>query len=51
MEPKDLGEMEKPKSGKWMTSPAEREDLSFIRDAEAAINDAPPRKSSIFLFT
>ena len=34
-----------------MTTPAEREDLSFIRDAEAAINDAPSRKSSIFLFT
>ncbi len=48
---KDLRDMEMPKPGKWMTTPAEREDLSFIRDAEAAINDAPSRKSSIFLFT
>ncbi len=40
-----------PKPGKWMTTPTEREDLSFIRDAEAAINDAPSRKSSILLFT
>ena len=48
---KDLSEVELPKSRKWMTTPAEREDLSFIRDAEAAINDAPSRKSSIFLFT
>ena len=40
-----------PKPGKWMTTPTEREDLGFIRDAEAAINDAPSRKSSIFLFT
>lgn len=37
--------------GKWTTTPAEREDLSFIRDAEAAVIDAPSRKSSIFLFT
>lgn len=48
---KDLRDMELPKPGKWMTTPAEREDLSFIRDAEAAVNDAPSRKSSIFLFT
>jgi len=37
-------------SGKWTTTPAEREDLSFIRDAEAAVNDAPSRNSAIFLF-
>jgi adhesin transport system membrane fusion protein len=48
---KDLQDMEMPKPGKWMTTPTEREDLSFIRDAEAAVNDAPSRKSSIFLFT
>ena len=48
---KGLRNMEMPKPGKWMTTPAEREDLDFIRDAEAAINDAPSRKSSILLFT
>jgi len=51
MKTKDLRQQEMPKSSKWMTTPAEREDLSFIRDAEAAINDAPSRKSSLFLFT
>ena len=48
---KNLRDMKLLKSGKWMTTPAEREDLSFIREAEAAINDAPSRNSSIFLFT
>lgn len=43
--------MEMPKSGKWMTTASEREDMDFIRDAEAAVNDAPSNKSSIFLFT
>lgn len=43
--------MEMPKSGKWTTTAAEREEMNFIRDAEAAINDAPSRNSSIFLFT
>ncbi len=51
MKLKDLHDMAMPKPGKWMTTPTEREDLGFIRDAEAAVNDAPPRMSSIFLFT
>ncbi|MCH8238890.1 MAG: HlyD family type I secretion periplasmic adaptor subunit [Proteobacteria bacterium] len=38
-------------SGKWTTTPAEREDLNFIRDAEAAIDDAPSLNSAIFLVT
>ena len=43
--------MDLPQPSKWTTSEQEREDLSFIRDAEAALRDAPPRRSSIFLFT
>ncbi|MCG8563439.1 MAG: HlyD family type I secretion periplasmic adaptor subunit [Hyphomicrobiales bacterium] len=34
---------------KWMTSAPEREDLAFIRDAEAALHDAPSRSSAYFL--
>jgi adhesin transport system membrane fusion protein len=41
--------MEMPKLGKWSTTRAEREDLQFIRDAEAATRDAPSRITSIFL--
>ncbi len=47
---KNPQDAETSKSTKWTTTPTEREDLSFIRDAEAAINDAPSRKSSLFLF-
>jgi adhesin transport system membrane fusion protein len=41
--------MEMPKLGTWSTTRAEREDLQFIRDAEAATRDAPSRITSIFL--
>ncbi len=34
---------------KWMTTPQEREDLNFVRDAEAALRGAPSRMSAIFL--
>ncbi|MGI9383378.1 MAG: HlyD family type I secretion periplasmic adaptor subunit [Methyloligellaceae bacterium] len=34
---------------KWTTSAPEREDLQFIRDAEAALRDAPSRASTYFL--
>lgn len=34
---------------KWMTTPQEREDLNFVRDAEAALRGAPSRASTIFL--
>lgn len=33
----------------WSTSAAEREDLNFVRDAEAALRDAPPRTATAFL--
>lgn len=40
-----------PKTSQWATSPLRREDLNFIRDAEAALRDTPPRGSTIFLIT
>lgn len=43
--------MEMPEAGKWSTSRTEREDLAFIRDAEAAMRDAPSRLTTIFLAT
>ncbi len=41
--------MESRDLNKWMTSPQEREDLNFVRDAEAALRGAPSRISTIFL--
>lgn len=40
-----------PKTSQWATSPPEREDLNFVRDAEAALRDTPARGSTIFLIT
>ena len=37
-------------SSQWATSASEREDLNFVKDAEAALHDAPSRISTIFLF-
>ena len=34
---------------RWTTSAEEREDLNFVRDAEAALRGAPSRTSTIFL--
>lgn len=36
-------------ASKWSTTALEREDLDFFRDSEAAVRDAPPRTSVIFL--
>lgn len=33
----------------WMTSGADRDDLDFLRESEAALRDAPARGSTIFL--
>jgi len=41
--------MESRNSNKWMTTPQEREDLNFVRDAEAALRGAPSRTSTILL--
>jgi len=43
--------MEMPGSGKWSTTRSEREDLAFIRTADAAVRDAPSRLTTIFLAT
>ncbi len=40
-----------PSSSHWATTAREREDLNFVKDAEAALRDAPARTSSIFLAT
>lgn len=41
--------MKFPASSYWTTSGQEKEDLDFVRDAEAALRDAPSRTTSIFL--
>lgn len=43
--------MEMPKPGKWFVSQTEREDLSFIRESEAAMRDGPSRVTTVFLLT
>ena len=43
--------MADPKTSQWATSPPERDDLNFVKDAEAALRDTPPRGSTIFLIT